>query len=126
MTARILTDAEVDALEELAEKATPGPWTVGKSHESVVAPNPADDDEARWYGGALIAESLFRVGDKELIAASREAIPNLVATIKALKSERDAARHHHLNLRKWITRTFGTGVYDAMTDGDFLGEESPR
>jgi len=70
---------------------TPGPWRVGKC-KSVVAcdaiiegaiatgHNARDEKEWDYYGGNLIAESIFRIEDACLISAA----PDMYAALKKI------------------------------------------
>jgi hypothetical protein len=57
-------------------KHTPGPWRPGKAGGSVVCDtpigSPGHDDHHLYYGGCLIAESIWRERDRDLIAAAPE------------------------------------------------------
>jgi hypothetical protein len=71
-----LTEAELAALSELADAATPGPWVQSgwlvKARSRTVCEESPDDYEA--FHASV-----------EFIAASREAIPRLIAEIRRLK-----------------------------------------
>lgn len=61
---------------------TPGPWEVDKEGRAFVI-NPqihSGDANDGFYGGELIAESIFNPDDRKLIAAA----PDLLAACKAL------------------------------------------
>lgn len=59
----------------MSAKHTPGPWRVGRAG-AVVADHPTTDrpggghDDADYYGGHLVAESIARIADARLIAAA--------------------------------------------------------
>lgn len=96
-----MTEIDLDALEALANAATPGPWELTDFNEGedppqplwgVVNPpyyNPLDhpDDDA--------AEVQVHVGsreDAEFIAAARKALPELIAEVRQLREELDTLR----------------------------------
>jgi hypothetical protein len=68
-----MTDEQLAELEALAEKATPGPWEID---DWFGITNPDGDD----VGCVDSRESA------ELIAASRTAIPSLIAEVKRLRA----------------------------------------
>lgn len=85
----VMTKEELDALEELANAATPGPWE--SSGVAVWGKNNV------WVGDlnfeASRQESLVapRVSnDANFVAAAREAIPKLIAKVRSLEAEIDA------------------------------------
>ncbi len=95
-----MTPAKLAEIELLAAAASPGPWTKGRSYESVIAPieSGADDprEDARHYGGALVAESVFRAGDNAFIRAARTAVPELCADVRRLRSALEAIVAEHV------------------------------
>jgi len=71
----------------MTTKHTPGNWTVGKTGGTVVSDQPLPDytingghDHVEYYGGHLIAESIWRAEDARLIAAA----PDLLAALEGL------------------------------------------
>jgi len=63
---------------------TPGTWRAGKTGESVVSDQPlpgydakGGHDHVEYYGGYLIAESIWRAEDRALIAAAPELLAEL-------------------------------------------------
>jgi hypothetical protein len=86
-----LSDAELDQIEERAQRASPSPW------EAFVFPNPNDQDFIRigglddaqpdmyieQYVGA--AKLVVPTGDMDFIAHARQDVPALVAEIRRLK-----------------------------------------
>ncbi len=86
----MLTAEQIADLERLAAAATPGPWTKGRSYESVIAPitpgAPDPREDARHYGGELVAESVFVPGNIAFIATAREAVPALIARVRELEA----------------------------------------
>jgi hypothetical protein len=78
-----MTDEELDRLEALAKAATQGPWTVD-DHESA---------EHVHGPGPVPAATAIRHEDAAFIAASRDAVPRLVAEVRRLRAERDEANH---------------------------------
>jgi len=91
--AMTITDSELDRLEALASAATPGPWHDDQG-SWVYSSNPDAcrafammnaEDTARFYVGACIGESMG-TADAAFIAASRSAVPKLIAEVRALRS----------------------------------------
>ncbi len=84
---------DLNALRELADRATPGPWTA-----DVHSADDYDDSGSRWgdLRGPDMARSVFCVdlGDfyalspenAAFIAASRTAVPALIAEVERLKA----------------------------------------
>lgn len=83
-----MTPEELSELEELSNKATPGPWVA--EGDKVVAPCPYYDD---------ITTYLFP-NDTLFIAAARNAIPKLIARVRELEVERDELKKEVLPI--WI------------------------
>lgn len=73
-----MTDAQLKAIEERAEKATPGPWGVNGQR-----------GDAYWYGyvhaGDTPIDDVFREENAAFIAHSREDVPALVAEVRRLR-----------------------------------------
>jgi hypothetical protein len=83
----IITNEQLDLLERISAGATKGPWAKGRSYESVVAPDGPDPrDDAKHYGGQLVAESVFGAGDIAFIVTAREAVPALCARVRELEA----------------------------------------
>lgn len=63
---------------------TPGPWEVDKEGRAFVVNSQIHNGDAndQFYGGELIAESIFNPDDRKLIAAA----PELLEICKALVS----------------------------------------
>jgi hypothetical protein len=92
-----LTDDDVKRLRELLAKATPGPWRSQRAgnapcHGALVGQS-AILELPRPYNEAYIAErklrevSLFTDDDADLIAAMRNALPDLLDEIDRLRAE---------------------------------------
>lgn len=82
-----MSEGYLDRVNERADAATPGPWampTTSKGAKYGVVVGPAEyaeaPDEAGFYGGALIGESIRRHNSR-FIAAARTDVPNLVAAL---------------------------------------------
>ncbi len=88
-----MTPERLQELERLCEQATPGPWRQDSMIRVVAGPDsdPTDiiDYEREFNGDALDAGAL---SDLAFIAASREAIPELLAEVGRLQRIADAAR----------------------------------
>lgn len=68
----------------MTTKHTPGNWAVGKTGGTVVSDQPLPNyslngghDHVDYYGGHLIAESIWRAEDARLIAAAPELLSAL-------------------------------------------------
>lgn len=72
-----MTDAEIDALERLAKKATQGPW-----EEDINAIDPV-------LGGDSIAHAFLENDAVFIAAASPDTIFRLVSEIRQARAERD-------------------------------------
>lgn len=121
-----LTDAQLDALAQKAEQATPGPWTLDHDDEFVSAPPPVppyqsdyldwivermtDED---WDRQTDAAKAQHRANCRYLAACSPEVVRSLVAEVKAL--------------RKAHGRTISNFSHDDVTDfsGVFYPDEEP-
>lgn len=86
-----MTDQELQAIEERANAATPGPWKANESHYdfAVFAPHPSES------GNTLIAQidggiSTDSERDADFIAAAREDVPALIAEVRDLRAKLDA------------------------------------
>lgn len=71
----------------MSSQHTPGPWHPGKTGGAVVSEAPIDGvpvgsghSDVEYYGGNLIAESIWRKEDVRLIAAA----PDLLAVLMEL------------------------------------------
>lgn len=74
-----LTDADLQAIKERAEKATPGPWKVGRQ-----SPNGACN--VGTINGLLTAQTTDG-SNAEFIAHAREDVPKLLAEVERLRRE---------------------------------------
>lgn len=80
-----MTDQDLDRLEALANNATDGPWTVGEHFHLITESDPAYPDElmGSFHRGARF---LHRP-DAAFVAASRTAVPALIAEVRRLTRE---------------------------------------
>lgn len=126
-----ITDEELQRLKELAERATSGPWH----------PNCSDDSEhtdvvyAKYLGGepdwvCMVGRSELdqQNADTEFIAASRSAIPALIARIEEQQKEIDFWRTESDRLHSALIdtgeryekeardRAFLQSKYDALNE----------
>lgn len=86
----IMTEAEIEALRALEAKAAPGPWrTVRNRNMTVNVIGPPDDDG--WQSKVCLANG-GNVGAAEFIAAARNAVPRLLATVEAMRAENERLR----------------------------------
>lgn len=83
-----MTDAELDALKALAEKATPGEWFV----EAYEGSQRIWTHDPEGEGDYQIADCRCSPEDAELFAAARDAVPRLVEALREARRERDVAR----------------------------------
>ncbi len=74
------TELDLDAIEALANYATPGPWT-NDCYGRIVSPT---IHVVRGQGGCKI------YADAEFIATARDAVPALVAEVRRLRAALDA------------------------------------
>jgi len=72
----MITQTELNAIKERAEKATAGPWRIGMQ-------SPNGLNNVGTIGGLLTAQTADEA-DAEFIAHAREDIPRLVAEIERL------------------------------------------
>lgn len=77
-----LTNEELQAIKERAEKATPGPWEyVGKSNNLIFTHN------ANYQYANVIAEEIGHGYDGDFIAHSHKDVPMLLSHITQLQAE---------------------------------------
>ena len=77
-----LTQADLDRLKALAEKATPGPWVYWGDVENSGEPAIVGNGNSR-----VIDDSPLHDKDGHFICASRDAVPALVAEVERLMAE---------------------------------------
>ena len=123
----------------LADEATPGPWRPGREPPPVcndwfdrlpVGTHPVESTGTLFALGAAVAATAH-AGDAAFIAASRDAVPALLADLAAAESERDALREalrvihtavrwdgkgQHNDARAWLD---ARGIYNGDLDGSF-------
>jgi hypothetical protein len=81
---------DLDALQALCDKATPAPWY--REYAWVAADGPEPDEgepDERYVAGfasATITRDEQRIADAAFVAASRSAVPALIAEVARLKS----------------------------------------
>jgi hypothetical protein len=76
-----VTSEELKQLEELASKATKGPWTLD---------DPEDDGQIEVFSHAhlsLVANLVLGKRDAEFIAAARTAVPKLIERVRELETK---------------------------------------
>ena len=90
-----LTDERLAELERLCAEATPGPWRV----RHLCSGCGPDDDEGAGLGLEIEGppqpwhEGQFaRAADAKFIAAARDALPAMIAEVRALREENAALR----------------------------------
>lgn len=87
-----LTDEQLAAIRERADKATPGPWT--SEHESWAGPNAVLSTTFNGHAVAVCGEEAQPYPasvDAAFIAAARQDVPALLTEIERLKAERGRA-----------------------------------
>lgn len=91
-----MTNARLDEIEKLANAATPGPWNTDP--DGCLGPNTIVAE----HGGYEHMIGTFDAGtgndadaDRAFVLAAREAVPELVAEARRLRTIVDAAAHHH-------------------------------
>lgn len=76
-----MTEDELKAIRERADKATPGPWVGGDGeYDDVCAAIPNSNDNAVY----LIIECMYK-NDVSFVAHARQDIPALVAEVERLQ-----------------------------------------
>jgi len=84
-----ITDSELDRLEAIANAATSGPWAVFNDDRDWVV---RSTERAEKHAQTIIVEGYTVKGhedelkDLRLIAASRSAVPALIAEVRALRA----------------------------------------
>ena len=82
-----MTNEELDAISERAEKATPGPWgEVAESGEWWLSGPDIYDDAVMSTNDTEISQA-----DVDFIAAARTDVPALVAEVRRLRGKLEAA-----------------------------------
>ncbi len=93
MTPQPLTPAEVAAVDEMCEAATPGPWTFNAPGPPSGCVDIFHPDDGR--DDCRVAEWVQEMdGDRNatFIAAARTLVPRLLATLRQVSEERDVAK----------------------------------
>lgn len=99
-----MTEAELKAIEERAEKATPGPWiSEGSQIARRVSSKISVNDHMIVRDGGMWSEN------EKFIAHARTDIPALLAHIRAVEAERDAMR---------FTAESLLAAFDTRPDGE--------
>ena len=83
-----MTEEQLQAIKERAEKATDGPWKVGKA-----SPNGAQNI-GTVYG--LLTAQTTREENAEFIANARQDIPQLVAEVERLREGLETIANHNI------------------------------
>lgn len=89
-----ITSEQLDALENLAKAATPGPWRVGKGYAVVCDPHHpraiSGAEDVEYYGGGLVGESIQPSDSAYIAAASPDVALRLVSILRAALTWADA------------------------------------
>jgi len=89
-----LSEAELDALEALERAATPGEWWHGEQfvgdddYQAILSGAPVPEDAPDYAQPDVIADDV-RLADAIFISAARNALPALIASLRASR-EREA------------------------------------
>ena len=113
------TDAERAEWGRLCEEATPGPWTTGGPHLIDIAAHDA------YIGGTSMADARGRA-DARFVATARTALPRLLAALSAVEGERDEARLHRDQWRRYCEgarETVAMLTAALPTDEDLADDE---
>lgn len=91
-----MTNEELDALQALCDGATAGPWGVTGAFNQLVDSAPDSDDPRTitaevWKRNAMREPTEQGKADLSFIAASRTALPALIAEVRRLTERCDAA-----------------------------------
>lgn len=123
-----MTKDERDALRKLCDAATPGPWAVSSAVNPLCSTGQnigGDNGNVCWSYGKRDADC---VANAELIAASRDALPQLLDALDAADAEnsalkRDAERWREVERRTmywydsyWIVNAGCTGGFTKSID----------
>jgi hypothetical protein len=82
-----MTDDELAELERLMKKASPAPWRVEETrHRDYVDTRTLDADGHTVADDLFYSQSAVDVDDQRFIAAARNALPRLIAALRAAKS----------------------------------------
>lgn len=108
--APLRTRISIAALTEAVAAATPGPW-IEVNADCVTSTDPATvaediargagEDTVRYYGGALVAESV-RGRDRRFIVAAHESMPALLAVLDTARDLADLAAHVVCEPRRFL------------------------
>lgn len=88
-----MTNEQLDQLQQQSDRATPGPWELWTSNSNRRISGPNGVDGGVLYGITPKDGTSDLVGepaDLDLIPAARNALPDLIATIRELLWKRDA------------------------------------
>ena len=81
-----MTETELRFWEDAVANATLGPWETGDPYDQ------RTKEPLGVYGMGMEVADAQTVRDATFIAASREAMPALIAEVRSLRAERDALR----------------------------------
>jgi hypothetical protein len=85
-----ISDAELTAWAELAEKATPGPW---EAQEPAFCPNFGKAKiKPLKIEGKIMGFAVIKQFDAAFIAAARQAVPRLIEALRAAQAELEHMR----------------------------------
>lgn len=99
-----MTDEELDRLDALAQAATPGPWEV-KAKSGIRPVGRTQNVAATYLQVAEGGGTLYPFAENAaFIAASRTAIPALIAEIRRLRAQIDGFQGLVNEARRWSDR----------------------
>ncbi len=117
---------DIDKLEALEKAATPGPW-LAKANELLWVGPDSLARHGRIVYPTLEDECIFRDGNAEMIAAVRNALPELLAEVRRLrlikKTSDASASTLHAGIMSLINRHHGPpSIWDftSWIDGELI------
>jgi hypothetical protein len=122
-----MTDQELNALETLHKKATPGPWYVSNTGEG--QPCVSYSEESDYHGYPVAIQGMIFAANNanmEFIAAARTAVPELIEEVRMLREELEGADDYCRKLVALIKKHFPTVDPGRIKEADAEIEEILR
>src|SRR5579885_3596484 len=84
-----MTEEELERLEQLANAATPGPWSSSGEYHAGKVPGGRPNGETIARFGSWIGKQLQFPNDENaaFAAAARQAVPELIAEVRGLRKQ---------------------------------------